>query len=540
MASSMKFAGLPMMDEHTQSHRASPTRRSIKEVMRILSLQRQRAPATLSAHRAIDEEEDVIAWQCHHAPNILPHPPGAPHTAGMVELPHHDQIPHQMRTSNMRVHMLPRHSATTHGHKWDFLPISRCMCAVLAAAYFGLAVFFWLVTPVRLDDAELALIRLLVTLEKPQQSFLPQPLMQQSWPQPTPPPTHPLALSLPRERRPALHNPLLNTLYVPAASPRDAAAESRPKVLLAPTPSSEITALPAVTTSDELTGEPDDQANLAASWYQEWHAHWSPDLARQSIFPQKPALITRVAQQEAHQRISSPSLSYPKPPSPHPRHPRPPPHPSPLPMPPLSPLPPPLPPPPPPPPPLNNMGHEQCTKLLRDRGSQLHKLWSAEGWRKREASRGDPACWPGDGQRFFDDAWWGKSCGRNWYMGNKGRLGDTAGGPDKNWVEHHFTAPAPALLGFDRNIDWHCHGNSKHHAESCIKQNLNILSLFGQQVPYNMCRNLEWQICAASGRLPGQGSNTIIFAVALKDLQAIARADPAPCTLRACLTESLC
>ena len=29
---------------------------------------------------------------------------------------------------------------------------------------------------------------------------------------------------------------------------------------------------------------------------------------------------------------------------------------------------------------------------------------------------------------------------------------------------------------------------------------------------YNSCRNLEWQLCAAMGKLPGQRSPTIIFA----------------------------
>jgi hypothetical protein len=270
----------PLMDEYTQAppspHRPSPTRCSTEEVLRIL--QWQRVPAAPSARHVIDEEEDVIEWQCHHSPNILPHSPGAPQIEGMVELLRHDHMSHQMKTSNMRVPMLPsqwqhqtpilqRHSATTHRRKWGFLPRVLGICAGLVVAYIGLAVCIWLVTPLRLEDAELALIRLLVTLQPPQ-------LLMQSRPQPKPPHTQPvvlssarvrspapqphtqpLALSAPRVRSPAPHNPLPYTLHVPAASPRDAAAESRPKVLLAPTPSSETTRPLPVTASDELTGE---------------------------------------------------------------------------------------------------------------------------------------------------------------------------------------------------------------------------------------------------------------------------------------------
>ena len=31
------------------------------------------------------------------------------------------------------------------------------------------------------------------------------------------------------------------------------------------------------------------------------------------------------------------------------------------------------------------------------------------------------------------------------------------------------------------------------HAERCIAANYNILSLYGDRLPYNICRNLEWQ-----------------------------------------------
>ena len=32
------------------------------------------------------------------------------------------------------------------------------------------------------------------------------------------------------------------------------------------------------------------------------------------------------------------------------------------------------------------------------------------------------------------------------------------------------------------------------HAHRCKRANLNILNLVGGSTPYNLCRNLEWQV----------------------------------------------
>ena len=45
----------------------------------------------------------------------------------------------------------------------------------------------------------------------------------------------------------------------------------------------------------------------------------------------------------------------------------------------------------------------------------------------------------------------------------------------------------------------------------------NILQLFGR-VPYNTCRNFEWQMCAAKGFLGSQASKRMVFAHAPKDV----------------------
>ena len=42
------------------------------------------------------------------------------------------------------------------------------------------------------------------------------------------------------------------------------------------------------------------------------------------------------------------------------------------------------------------------------------------------------------------------------------------------------------------------------HAGRCVNANLQILSLYGDRLQYNSCRNLEWLVCAALGQLPGQ------------------------------------
>ena len=96
-------------------------------------------------------------------------------------------------------------------------------------------------------------------------------------------------------------------------------------------------------------------------------------------------------------------------------------------------------------------------------------------------------------------------CGtRNWYTGNEGALGDANTlGPAEPKAKHHFKADkeAPALLGFDESIDGYCQNNGgKHdgsasgHAIQCVQAQVNILSLYGDKIPYNTCRNAEWQV----------------------------------------------
>jgi len=219
-------------------------------------------------------------------------------------------------------------------------------------------------------------------------------------------------------------------------------------------------------------------------------------------------------------------------------------------VPPPSPPPPPPPPPPRPPPPppplspssppppwstLDRLSTQSCRSMLHDAAHPFRRMWAAEPWQLRE--EGMASCW--DRKRDAHDQWQhaldyfnstqrGAACNTNWYEGN-------AGGHDENLLGGRyfrantatpdagngwFPGPAPALLGFDESIDDYCwrHGGKGSHAMACIHAGFNILSLYGNRVPYNICRNLEWQVCAAKGLLPGQGSRTIIFGKRPADL----------------------
>ena len=184
-----------------------------------------------------------------------------------------------------------------------------------------------------------------------------------------------------------------------------------------------------------------------------------------------------------------------------------------------------LPPPPPPPnpPPPRKVTHYlnsgQCFGMLRDPSHLFRKMWAAAAWAPMLA--GQPACWEMKRDQpvyqqpevYFSDVLSGRHCNSNWYEGNPGQLGNM------NYdVTGMLTQAAPALLGFDESIDEYCAegidgwSQGMGHAERCVKANLNILSLYGTRVPYNICRNLEWQVCAAKGLIPGQGGMTIKFA----------------------------
>jgi len=128
-------------------------------------------------------------------------------------------------------------------------------------------------------------------------------------------------------------------------------------------------------------------------------------------------------------------------------------------------------------------------------------MWGVNS--RTQNHKAERACWEADREMpwvdqpanlFFDDILSGRHCrSTDWYEGSAtGNFGNF-------WKPQN-----PALLGFDNDIKGHCDGN-------CDNAGFNILNLFGH-VPYNMCRNFEWQMCAALGELDGQNTRTIRFA----------------------------
>lgn len=146
--------------------------------------------------------------------------------------------------------------------------------------------------------------------------------------------------------------------------------------------------------------------------------------------------------------------------------------------------------------------------MLRDDSHLFRRMWAAAPWQQRGPPvRGQHqalACWEvkrddktrrQSASTFFRETYRGTACRSNWYEGNNGELGEIDHVPMFSGNE------APALLGFDESIDAYCQsrqqGNNLRyfgHAGACVNANTNILSLYGDRVPYNICRNLEWQV----------------------------------------------
>ena len=114
--------------------------------------------------------------------------------------------------------------------------------------------------------------------------------------------------------------------------------------------------------------------------------------------------------------------------------------------------------------------------------------------------------------------WEGTWCDQNWMQGTA-----QAPGPGDR---PHFTQPAPALLGFDETILGYCShlvgldfdGGDLELAERCVRANKNVLRLL-QGRPWGMRQNIEWQMCALSGK-HGQDGRKVSFASAPKDVKA--------------------
>lgn len=155
-------------------------------------------------------------------------------------------------------------------------------------------------------------------------------------------------------------------------------------------------------------------------------------------------------------------------------------------------------------------------------GAKFASLWGHKQWKLRGV--GEQGCWHsnvsrprwGDPRQFFANVLAGKSCERNWFEGAA--------------QQPSFETPAPALLGYDRAIWRLCSQESGHRspaallnfsqrelAARCIASSNNILRILTWK--WSMCKNLAWQLCAATGKLPGQSGKTMRFAIAPKNLR---------------------
>jgi len=156
--------------------------------------------------------------------------------------------------------------------------------------------------------------------------------------------------------------------------------------------------------------------------------------------------------------------------------------------------------------------------MLTDPTHVFHRMWGKWAY---STGVGQTQCWevmrdnfdqPRDPSDFWEALVTGSQFDMNWQEGHGSWLGDINS-------RANYDDDAPGLLGFDQNIDWYCEVHSNvggDRAFKCIDANVNILGLYGMRVPYNLCRNLEWQACAAQGKLPGQRTATVRFSLAPK------------------------
>ena len=174
----------------------------------------------------------------------------------------------------------------------------------------------------------------------------------------------------------------------------------------------------------------------------------------------------------------------------------------PLPPSPLSPSSPCSPPPPPPMHPLEPSGawfalrSAKCASIVHQPSHKFHHLWGREAWVNRGMLGNVQPCWGANPVRFFDSLLQAAQCNRNWHEGTGGSA---------RWDRPRYTAPAPALLGFDPSIWDYCTqlhdpgswADADWNAElvrRCVGANQNILRMM---VGYNMCANLQWVMCVA-------------------------------------------
>jgi hypothetical protein len=167
--------------------------------------------------------------------------------------------------------------------------------------------------------------------------------------------------------------------------------------------------------------------------------------------------------------------------------------------------------PPPRPPPGTRLGVQVCERFLADRTHAFRSFWGIK------FTRMFPLCIPLEEERmasWVSEMEAGTACARNWYQGNRGCADQR--------VVPAYSQTAPAMIGTHQSVSRRCSNRRgvpamppypRHSGDSkrqCIVNHINALALFGSKPRYDMCRNLEWIVCAAKGSLPGQEGSGIL------------------------------
>lgn len=179
-----------------------------------------------------------------------------------------------------------------------------------------------------------------------------------------------------------------------------------------------------------------------------------------------------------------------------------------------------------------------CARLLSDSTHLFRHMWGVKPWKVSQCDD-DTKCWSVSREAPFarqpassyeSQTLLRSHCAStNWLEGTPNQHGQRERGvlAHRSYVSN-FSRPAPAVVGTDLDIETACHGasfvrnwsrfapcrNTKcanhrsvvlhRHATSCVASGYNLLFLHGRRLPYNLCRNLEWLVCAATGSLPLQ------------------------------------
>jgi hypothetical protein len=182
---------------------------------------------------------------------------------------------------------------------------------------------------------------------------------------------------------------------------------------------------------------------------------------------------------------------------------------------------------------LAALQHQRSSQRLHDGNHVFRLMWGSHPWKLR-ATHGQKNCW--DLERtspyrsqpysvFFQDALDGRHCrSTNWFEGTPGPLGrvslNTSQLPSGLIPVFGFDEAITRLCQIRASPKWSRWTEAGHLPQDymlgrlhlCLDARLSILYIFSRRMRYNLCRNLEWLICAVRGLLPSQHGPTFYLA----------------------------